>query len=265
MHPTTTLRIFLFGLAILAAGPKAWAQAGSADAIARKAYSARHDRAYVLFGGAAPDYRELNKFLEKSEKGFPKLKPGALMFGAGYGQGAGSLGVVLEWRLTVRANDVDSSFAYSNLLTNTFSLVGRYNVLVTNRYTAAVMLGPTYSRLNLTMKEAQPNNLVPSSFIAQLNAGGDKRKLYQSQLGATVGIQVDRHFAWLRRNDVQACGRARQVIVGLRLQFDYDVKHYRWHTENPLFRPNTKVEREPKVGPVGFSAALVFGGLLNRY
>ena len=189
---------FVFGLALLAVGPRAWAQAPNADAIARKAYSAHYDRAYLLGGFALPNFSNLNKQLGEFGN-FPKLKPGALMVGAGYGQGFGSWGLALEWRLTVRANDVDSTFAYTNLLTNTFGLMGRYNALVTDRYTVTLMGGPTYNRLSLTFKEPAPRIGEPGTFGGQLNAAGNKRKLYQSQFGLSVGVQIERHFSWLRR------------------------------------------------------------------
>ncbi|MBC7446676.1 MAG: hypothetical protein H7330_01280 [Hymenobacteraceae bacterium] len=267
MNATATCRTFVltFGLALLAAAPRAWGQSTNADAIARKAYSARHDRVYFLGGGALPNYTKLNDRLAGTN--FPKLKPGAVMFGAGYGQGSGSFALALEWRLLVRANDLDSSKAYTNLLTNTIGLMGRYNLLVTDRYTVSVLAGPTYNRLNLTLKEPPARKGESAAFDAQVQSGGNKRKLYQSQFGFGGGVQLERHFEWLRRNDVQACGRARQITAGLRLQYDYIIKDYRWHTERPLFRPNfnTKLERKPSINPVGLSASLVVGGIFNRY
>ena len=262
---TRTFRLLL-GLTLLAAGSRAWAQPSNADAIARKAYSARYDRAYLLGGFAYPNYKELNDQLSYVG-GFPKLKPGALLIGFGYGQGFGSIGLALEWRMAVRANDVDSSDAYTNLLTNSLSLLGRYNLFVTNRSTLSVMFGPSYNRLNLTFKEPIALFSVPSSFGAQIVAGGNKRKLFQSQFGLSAGLQWERHFSWLRRNDVQACGRARQITVGLRAQYDYVAKTYRWHTENPNVRRSTKLDpnRKPFINPVGLSGTLVVGGLFNRY
>ncbi len=265
MHADAISRIFLFFLALtlLVATPRAWAQSENADAIARKAYSAHYDRVYLLGGAALPNYTKLNNQFTATE--FPKLKPGAALFGIGYGQGAGSFGVAVELRLLARANDYDSSRAYTNLLTSSVGLLGRYNVLVGNRYTVSVLAGPTYNRLNLTLKEADPRKGSPSVFDGQVSAGGNKRKLYQSQFGVSAGVQLERHFTWLRRNDVQACGRARQIIVGMRVQYDYAVRAYRWHTERPLFRPSTKLERNPTINPIGLSATLVVGGLFNRY
>ncbi len=220
MHAVPSFRTILFaaGLALLATGPRAWAQS-TPDAIARKAYSAHYDRAYIIGGFALPNYTNLNKRLE--EGSYPTLRPGALMFGAGYGQGFGPYGLALEWRLTARANDIDSVLTFSNLLTNTFALMGRYNVLVADRYTVAVLLGPTYSRLNLTLKKNPINRRVPTTFASQLIETGNKRKLYESQFGLSAGLQLDRHFSWLRRNDVQACGRSRQITVVLRFTYDY--------------------------------------------
>ncbi len=260
----TCYRPFWMALAgCLLATTAAHAQAAT-DAIARKAYAARHDRVYALGGWAMPDYSGLNTRLEATKR-FPALGSGALMVGVGYGQGFGPVGIALEWRVSVRAQDIASTEAYTNLLTNTFGLVGRYNVLVGSAYTVSVVAGPTYSRLNLTLKEPRAPNTTPTTFDSQLIAGGDKRKLYQSQFGVAVGVQLERHFAWGRRNDIQACGRARQITVGARVMYDHRVKSYRWHTERPLFRPDTRLEAKPEINPVGFSAALMVSGLFSRY
>ena len=260
-------RTSLTGLAGLAASLinfGAAAQAPNADAIAQKAYAARHDRVYLLGGAAMPDYTKLNEALERS-RAFPTLRAGAFMLGAGYGQGFSSYGLALEYRLTVRANDTDSTRAYTSLTTNTFGLMARYNLFVTRAYTFALLAGPVYNRLSLTLKEGVPPGTSPiTTFESQLR-GGNKRKLYQSQFGVSLGGQLERHFMWSRRNDVQACGRARQITVGGRIQADFVTKYYRWHTEQPVFRSSTKLGYDPKTNPVRFSAALVVGGIFSRY
>ena len=239
------------------------AQAPNADAIARKAYGSRHDRVYLLGGPALPTYTELNARLDRSL--FPKLQRGAVLLGVGYGQGIGSIGLGLEYRLALRANDVDSSGAYTSLTTNSLALIARYNLFVTHASTVSLLAGVTYNRLSLTMREGVSKSTKANSLFEAQLLSTNKRKLYQSQVGVAAGLQLERHFSWLRRNDAQGCGRARQIIVGVRVQADFVPKYYRWHTEQPLFRKSDKLDYKPRINPLGFSAVLTVGGLFNRY
>ena len=54
-------------------------------------------------------------------------------------------------------------------------------------------------------------------------------------------------------------------VQGARVQADFTTKHYRWHTEQPIFRRSTKLDYTPTTNPIGFSAALVVGGIFSRY
>jgi hypothetical protein len=255
----------LVSAALLLNGLSAQAQVRSdlSDPIAQKAYSARYDRVYALAGAALPNYKKLNDVLEPTR--FPTLNSGAFVAGVGYGQGFGPISLSLEYRWSIRSHNSDSTNAYSVLRSHTISLLAGYHLLVTNRYVLSVLAGPSYSLVDLTLKEPDPLNSPAGTFTAQLRAPGDKRRLYQTQFLLGAGLQLDRHFVWTRRNDVQACGRARQINVGLRVQYDYNAKSYNWRTERPLFRKPNRLTADPTLNPLGASATLVVGGLFNRY
>ncbi len=250
---------------MLMARPAAHAQVRSdlSDPIAQKAYTARYDRVYVLAGAALPNYDKLNDALRPTP--FPTLNPGAFVGGVGYGQGFGPLGLRLEYRWAARSHTSDSTRAYSIFRSHTLSLLASYHLLVTSRYALSVLAGPSYTAIDLTLKNPDPVRGTGGTFESQIRASADKRRLYQSQAMLSAGVQLDRHFTWSRRNDVQACGRARQITVGLRVQYDYRVKAYRWRTERPLFHKPNRLTVDPIVNPLGASATLVVGGLFNRY
>jgi hypothetical protein len=241
--------------------PALRAQPNEPDAIARKAYASRHDRVYVLAGGASSQYDDLNRRLPAR---FPGLQNGALVFGAGYGQGKGPLDVLLEYRWGLRTRQDDSSLAYTALRSHSLSLNVSYHLFVTGPYTVSVLAGPSLTVADLTLRERLRAGSA-GNFTSAATPAGDRRRLYQTMLLGGVGAQIDRHFSWGRRNDVQACGRARQFTVGLRVQFDAPLKSWQWRTERPLFRRPQRLGADPQFNPLAGSATLVVGGLFSRY
>lgn len=239
------------------------AQTASSDAIAAKAYAARADHFYLMAGAALPNYSKLNDLLGPTA--YPSLRRGALVYGAGYGQSWGRFGLQLEWRFAVRSNEADSTKAYTNLTSSTWSLLARYHLLVSRVYALSAFIGPSYSTLSLGFKDPDPDQGASTSVTGRLRSHGDKHQFYQGQLLGSLGAQFDRHFSWGRRNDLQACGRARQITVGLRLQYDYRLRHGRWRTERAIYRRAVRLEDEPLISPLGGSATLVVGGLFNRF
>ena len=254
----------MFFLLVLAPPVRAQiASPTSADAIARKAYAARHDRFYALAGAAGGSYAPLNDFLRGTR--FPGLRRGAFVAGVGYGQGWGAVGVQAEYRWGIRSHALDSSRAYTSLRSHSVSLLGSYRLMMRGSYVLSALVGPTYTVVDLTLREPDPRAVAVSSFAARLNNPGDRRRLYQGMALLSGGLQLDRHFQWGRRNDVQACGRARQLSVGLRAQFDYHLKSGKWRTERPLFRRPTYLGVAPEFNPLGFSATVVVAGMFSRY
>ena len=221
-----------------------------------------HDRVYLLGGAASAAYGDLNDRLPAA---YPRLRTGALLLGAGYGQGFGPFGASVEYRWGIRSNQDDSTRAYTSLRSHSLSLLFSYHLAVRGVYAVSVFAGPTYSVIDLTLRDKEPRRSLVGSFDATTATGGDRRRLYQNVGLLGAGFQVDRHLAWGRRNDVQACGRARQLTVGLRAQFDYRLKSGQWRTERPLFRTPRRLGVEPDINPLAFSAALVVGGLFSRY
>lgn len=255
---------FLFGSALLLGSiglaPACHAQNTVQEPIARKAYLATSNRVYALMGAALPSYKALNDDLSYDRSPYSRLGPGSFLVGLGYERGFGNLGVGVEWRGGVRSHAADSSGAYVQLLTSTVSLLGRYRLLVLPRSVLSVVAGPSYSVLDLTLR-------APGSGTGTGVVQGryDKRRLFQRQGLASVGLQLDKHIPWNRHIDPQACGDARQLTIGIRVQYDLPFSYGDWRTERALFRESDRVATSPHFNPLGLSGALIIGGLFARY